>query len=221
MLLALWLSDGGHRVIHFEQGRDLIKGVVKESFDLVALDWMVPDMDGLAVLDWLRSRLDWPIPVLFVTQKDTEADVVSALEHGADDYMAKPVKRYELLARIHALGRRTGTGDDRKEDVLEFTPYRIDRIHRRVQRAGTKVSLTQKEYDLTLFLFRNSGRVVSRGHILESVWGRSAELNTRTVDTHVSRLRKKLDISPANGWQLSSIYQHGYRLERLPDPTDI
>ena len=138
---------------------------------------------------------------------------MQALQGGADDYMAKPVKRAEMLARIQSISRRsqgTGSGDD----VLEFLPYTLQRSTRSLKLNGESIEVTRKEFELTLFLFRNAGRVLSRGYILETVWGRSAEVNTRTVDTHISRLRRKLSIVPENGWRLSSIYQHGYRLEK-------
>ncbi len=212
-LVSLWLDEAGHQIIHFDSGREAVKGVVKESFDLLILDWMVPDMSGLEVLKWVRENVEWHIPVLFVTQRDTEEDVVSALESGADDFMTKPVKRMELLARINSIARRVGTVDE-ANTLVEFPPFVIDRAIRVVKSHDEEIELTQKEYELTLFLFRNAGRVLSRGHILETVWGRSSEVNTRTVDTHISRLRRKLGISPENGWKLTSIYQHGYRLER-------
>jgi two-component system response regulator RegX3 len=113
-----------------------------------------------------------------------------------------------------ALERRLSEIDD-TQNVIEVAPFRIDRVNRTVEAGDKKVELTQKECDLTVFLFKNVGRVLSRGHILESVWGRNPDINTRTVDTHISRIRSKLGIAPEIGWRLSSIYQHGYRLERL------
>jgi DNA-binding response OmpR family regulator len=98
---------------------------------------------------------------------------------------------------------------------MEFEPYRIDVNNRSVTVAGEPIKLTQKEYELIVFLFKNIGRVVSRSHLLESVWGTNPEINTRTIDTHMSRIRSKLGIAPENGWRLSSIYQHGYRLEKM------
>ncbi len=213
-LLELWLMEAGHRIVLYDDGQNAIRGISHESFDLLILDWLVPGMDGLEVLDWVRQHIDWPIPVLFITRRDSEGDVVTALEHGADDYMAKPVKRLEMLARIQAITRRTKTVKD-SHGIFEFAPYVINCARRQVEFEGDKVSLTEKEFDLALFLFQNSGRALSRGHILENVWGRSSAVVTRTVDTHISRLRRKLHISTQNGWLLTSIYQHGYRLERL------
>jgi DNA-binding response OmpR family regulator len=119
-----------------------------------------------------------------------------------------------MLARITALGRRAHPPAERA-DLLEIGDYRLSLQSRTVDWRGERVDLTHKEFDLALYLFRNVGRLLSRGQILESVWGTSAELNTRTVDTHVSRIRNKLHLLPERGWKLSAIYQHGYRLERL------
>jgi DNA-binding response OmpR family regulator len=154
------------------------------------------------------------MPVLFATARDAEEDVVAALTGGADDYVVKPLRRQELLARVDALGRRARAATPHAER-LEAGAIVIDLGRRVVTRNGEPVDLTQKDFDLAVFLFRNVGQLVSRGHILESVWGRSADLNTRTVDTHISRLRSKLGLTPEHGWRLSAIYQHGYRLEPL------
>ncbi|MDW3095042.1 MAG: response regulator transcription factor [Gammaproteobacteria bacterium] len=216
-LLKAWLEDADHNCTVFASGKDMTMSLLHESFDLLILDWLVPDMNGLEVLQWVRDSLDWRIPVLFITQKEKEEDVVQALQGGADDYMSKPVKRAEMLARIYSISRRSQQGTS--EDELEFIPYTLQRSSKTVKLNGENIEITRKEFELTLFLFRNAGRVLSRGYILETVWGRSAEVNTRTVDTHVSRLRRKLIIGPENGWKLTSIYQHGYRLEKSEMPT--
>ena len=212
------LEDAGHKCVVFGSGKIMTMALLHESYDMLILDWLVPDMNGLEVLKWVRESLDWKIPVLFITQKDEEEDVVQALQGGADDYMAKPVKRAEMLARIDSISRRSQqvNADD---DELEFTPYMLQRTSKTVKLNGENIEITRKEFELTLFLFSNVGRVLSRGYILETVWGRSAEVNTRTVDTHISRLRRKLSLGVENGWKLTSIYQHGYRLEKSELPN--
>ena len=214
VLFVEWLKNAGHTCEAYTASKPFIRAIKRESFDLLLLDWMVPEMSGLEVLNWVRENFDWRIPVVFVTAKDQEEDIVKGLEQGADDYIVKPAKQLELLARIQAVSRRASPVDE-SLPVLEFDPFSIDLHRHEVKRDGNPVEVTQKEYELIVFLFRNMGRVLSRGHILETVWGRNPDINTRTVDTHVSRIRTKLLIQPDMGWKLSSIYQHGYRLERL------
>ena len=137
------------------------------------------------------------MPVLFVTVRDSEQDIVFALEHGADDYMVKPVRRQELLARVHALLRRAYPSEEKKQ--LSFPPFEIDIQRGEVRKDGTRIDLTPKEFELTVTLFRNIGRLLSRGHLQETVWGRTGDLATRTVDTHVSQVRKKLDLRAGIG----------------------
>lgn len=218
-LIVHWLSEAGHNCTHFSGSRDFLRTTLRDSFDLLVLDWLVPDMTGLEVLKRLRQSAQSYTPVLFVTQKDREEDVVEALESGADDYMPKPVRQYELLARAKALGRRA-RGGRRVDEVPDVPPYDIDLKAKSISLNDEEVQLTHREFDLAYFLFNHAGRVVSRSHILESIWGmHGTELNTRTVDTHVSRLRKKLKFNAETGWKLSAIYQHGYRLEKVGEPT--
>ena len=215
ILLQAWIEDAGHKCVVFDSGKEITMSLLRESYDLLVLDWLVPDMNGLEVLKWVRDTIDWRIPILFITQRDAEENVVEALQGGADDYMAKPVKRAEMLARIESISRRNQAVST--DDELEFTPYMLNRNARTVKLNDENIEVTRKEFELTLFFFKNAGRVLSRGYILETVWGRSADVNTRTVDTHISRLRRKLAIGPENSWKLTSIYQHGYRLEKCDE----
>lgn len=216
-LFLEWLKGAGHTCEHFKSGKLFVRNIRHDSYDMLILDWMVPEIDGFEVLAWVRENFDWPIPVLFLTARDDEDDIVRALQQGADDYVVKPAKQRELLARITAVARRASAVDEAATQVA-MPPYLIDLANHAVYREGVRVEVTQKEYELIVFLFRNIGRILSRGHILESVWGRNPDVNTRTVDTHVSRIRGKLEITPESGWKLSSIYQHGYRLERPATP---
>jgi two-component system, OmpR family, response regulator RegX3 len=216
-LLRRWISDDGHDVHGWLSGREAMKQAGRESFDLFMLDWQVPDVSGAEVLKWLRANVSKTVPVLFVTVRDSEQDIVFALENGADDYMVKPVRRQELIARVRALLRRAYPVEEQKQ--LSFPPFEIDIQRSEVRKNGAKIDLTPKEFELTVTLFRNMGRLLSRGHLQETVWGRSADLATRTVDTHVSQVRKKLDLKPESGYRVVPVYNYGYRLERLDLPA--
>ncbi|MCH2189964.1 MAG: response regulator transcription factor [Gammaproteobacteria bacterium] len=214
-LLVAWLEEAGHQCTVHRDGNAFIRGYNKDSYDIVLLDWMVPSLSGLEVLKHMRSHLDNVVPVVFITQKDSEEDVVQALEAGADDYMTKPVRQLETMARVNAIARRMGFSDEYTPDNFDLPPYQLDSKSRQVKLNGRIVEMTQKEYEVTLFLFKNLGRVISRGHLLEMVWGTTSNLNTRTVDTHISRLRSKLMIEHQENWRLNSVYRHGYRLEQV------
>ena len=211
-LLRRWVVAAGHDVHGYLCGREAIRDAARESYDLWVLDWQVPDVSGLDVLDWIRANVSQRVPVLFVTVRDAEEDVVRALERGADDYVVKPPRRAELLARMAALLRRAYPQDD--EAVLSFPPYQFDVRKRTLTCDGRPVELTPKEYELALTLFRNLGRLLSRGHLHEAVWGRFGETQSRTVDTHVSQLRKKLGLTARSGYRIVPVYNYGYRLER-------
>jgi DNA-binding response OmpR family regulator len=218
-LVQFWLENAGHSCTHFADGREFVKHLRRESYDVLILDWMVPELSGIQALKTIRRDQDCSTPVVFVTQRDSEQDIVEALQAGADDYMTKPIRRLELLARVNAVVRRGLGGEWRDHALVELAPYRIDKANREIAIDGEPVALTQKEYELAVFLFQHVGEIVSRSHLLESVWGTSADINTRTVDTHASRIRSKLGLLPSNGWKLTSIYQHGYRLEPLFDSS--
>lgn len=212
-LIQSWLVAAGHDCHLFGNGRELIARAAHESFDLFLLDWQVPEISGEAVLRWVREHVTEPVPVMFVTGREAEADIVAALEQGADDYMKKPVTRAELLARVQSLLRRAYP--NQRPGTLDIESISFDLRLRTLTLAGAPVDLTQKEFDLALFLVQNIGRLLSRGHIQQSVWGNTVEIPSRTIDTHVSRIRTKLSLRPEGGFKLTPVYNYGYRLERL------
>ena len=211
-MLKSFLESAGHDCHAFTAGEALIKAVGRESFDMFMLDWEVPDLSGEEVLRWVRAHVATPVPVMFVTSRDAEADIISALSQGANDYMKKPVTRGELQARVEALRRRAYPQQD--AGVLEVGTFRFDRTNNEVRSSGAPVDLTQKEFELAWFLFQNLGRLLSRDHIQEAVWGRHMVASaSRSMDTHLSRLRIKLDLRLETGIVLTPVYNYGYRLE--------
>ncbi|MFO7188916.1 MAG: response regulator transcription factor [Pseudomonadota bacterium] len=215
-LVKLWLDGAGHVCHAFSRSRDFMRILTRDTFDLLLIDWELPDINGDRVLEWVRANVRQYVPVMFATARAEEEDICSILRAGADDYLVKPLRKNELLARVDALGRRSKPPLPNNEP-LRVGDFEIDFECRVLRRKGVPVLLTQKDFDLAVFLFRNVGNLLSRGHILETVWGRNPDLNTRTVDTHISRLRSKLGLTPENGWRLSAVYQQGYRLEPVAE----
>ena len=215
-MIQLWLEMGGHSCHPHLDAAGFQKDLKRSSFDLLILDWELGTSSGIEVLEWVRKQIDWRIPVLFMTARDSEEDIVYALEKGADDYIVKPASKAVTLARINALARRSGN-DNPQGELLEFGDLSINVGQSEVRVDGVPVELTDREFKLAVMLFTNVGRLISRDHLLENIWGITANIATRTVDTHVSRLRQKLHLTPEHGWQLKAIYQHGYRLEQLAD----
>lgn len=214
-LLRLWLEEDGHTVQWYRSGAELTRALHRDVPDVLLLDWLLPEGSGMDVLTWVRQSFLGQIPVIFITAQDKEEHVVSALAAGADDYLVKPARRRELAARIAAVGRRSGVGGV-AQGLSGTEPYVFDLGARSVSLDGEAIELTSKEFDLAVHLFNNTSRLVTRGILLERVWGRSSQaVSTRTVDAHISRIRKKLELDERHGWRLISIYQHGYRLERL------
>lgn len=213
-LLRLWLENAGYGCALFRNATDFRRRLGSEAVDLLLLDRSLPDASGLEVLAFIRQSSNASLPVIFLTASGEEADIIEGLAAGADDYVVKPPKQGELLARVAAVMRRRGADAD-GSDVLEIPPYRLDSQRRQIMVDGATVELTQREYELANYLFRRQGRIVSRDALLENVWNLAGDVTTRTVDTHISRLRKKLGLSGEHGWRLTAVYQHGYRIEQV------
>ncbi|WP_206956498.1 response regulator transcription factor [Trinickia acidisoli] len=211
------LHSNGHECELFRDGSQLIRRLKREHFDLLLLDWSLPGVSGHQVTIWARANLPERVPILFMTSRSLESDIVTALSAGADDYMIKPIRNGELLARIDALSRRAYPDATAAETTIEVGRYRIDPIRRACFLQETPIELTGREFDLVLLLFQHVGRVLSREHIGGTLWGQSQNAISRTLDTHMSRVRSKLQLRPDNGVRLTPVYGHGYRLEVIPD----
>lgn len=210
-LITHWLETAQHTVKSAVTLGEFIALLKRERFDGLLVDWMLPDGTGAEALDWVRQNLGWELPVIVVTARDDEDTVCTALKAGADDYVIKPPKPMELLARLSAVARRVNA---RELPVLRMGAYEIDITRQRLSVEGEPLTLTQKEFDLAAYLFQNPGKLLSRDHLLNKIWGIHADVDTRTVDTHVSRLRKKLKLEGSRGWRLVPVYGYGYRFDR-------
>ena len=202
----------GHCCQAYDSGREFLRILQRESFDMLVLDWSVPDLSGLEILHWVRSHEENRVPVLFVTNRADERDMIQVMDAGADDYMSKPYTIPSMLCRIHALLRRAYPCA-RKEGKVAFGAYEFDLCLRSVLVNGKPVDLTLKEFQLAHLLLSNEGRLLSRQHMIDLVWNTGAGVNSRTLDTHISQVRNKLNLRPENGYRLMSVYSMGYRLE--------
>jgi DNA-binding response OmpR family regulator len=208
------LTNAGFSCRSYRLSKDLLLEIKRESFDLLVIDWLLPDVPGLEVVRQVRAQHGFDLPILLLTARDSERDVIEALDSGADDYVVKSSRTGELLARVRALMRRKGAPVE-AERTFELGPFKLDLRTHDAWRGGEHVELTQKEFHLALLLLRNVGKPLSRGHIREVVWGRGTEVPSRTMDTHISRVRSKLDLRPESGFLLAPVYSYGYRLEQL------
>ena len=201
-LIRMSLEDAGYLCVCAEDGVQAADLLEERQFDLVLLDVMLPGIDGFELMDYIRPL---GIPVIFLTAKTDVNDKVKGLRLGAEDYLTKPFEILELLARVETVLRRYG----KEARLLRFEDVEADTLSRTVRKAGIPVKLTVKEYELLLLFLRNPGIALFRDRIYQLVWGGEYSGDSRTVDLHVQRLRKKLQ------WEgtLFAVYKIGYRLE--------
>ncbi|TJZ79505.1 response regulator transcription factor [Rhodococcus oryzae] len=212
--LAFLLRKEGFEATVVGDGPSALAEFDRSGADIVLLDLMLPGMSGTDVCKQLRARSG--VPVIMVTARDSEIDKVVGLELGADDYVTKPYSARELIARIRAVLRRGADNDsdnDGDDGVLEAGPVRMDVERHIVQVNGDTVMLPLKEFDLLEYLLRNSGRVLTRGQLIDRVWGADYVGDTKTLDVHVKRLRSKIEADPAKPEHLVTVRGLGYKLE--------
>jgi len=202
----------GYQTTSATNGQDGLSLALTDAPDLIVLDVMMPRMSGWDVCRELRRR-GVDVPVIMLTARGAEADRVLGLELGADDYVTKPFSLRELLARVHAVLRRPGPR--RKFEEFAFGDVRILLRGRQVFRAGREVRLTRKEFDLLVFLVGHRGEVVTRERLLDEVWGYERFPTTRTVDTHILKLRQKFEVNPDHPQWILTVHGQGYKFAAL------
>jgi two-component system response regulator RegX3 len=210
--LAFLLGREGYETAVAGDGRAALAEFDKGGADLVLLDLMLPGLSGTEVCRELRNRSS--VPIIMLTAKDSEVDIVVGLELGADDYVTKPYSSRELLARIRAvLRRRIEVADDGVDAVLEAGPVRMDIERHAVSVDGAEVAMPLKEFELLEFLLRNAGRVLTRGQLIDRIWGSDYFGDTKTLDVHIKRIRAKIEPDPSNPRHLVTVRGLGYRFE--------
>jgi len=211
--LAFLLRKEGFEATVVADGPTALAEFDRAGADIVLLDLMLPGMSGTDVCKQLRARSS--VPVIMVTARDSEIDKVVGLELGADDYVTKPYSARKLIARIRAVLRRGADADEFGADdgVLESGAVRMDVERHVVSVNGKPITLPLKEFDLLEYLMRNSGRVLTRGQLIDRVWGADYVGDTKTLDVHVKRLRSKIEADPANPVHLVTVRGLGYKLE--------
>ena len=209
--LSYLLRREGYEVAVAETGPSALAQFDKNGADLVLLDLMLPGLSGVDVCRQLRQRSS--VPVIMLTAKDSEIDKVVGLEIGADDYVTKPYSSRELLARIKAVLRRLSEPEELVPPTLESGPVRMDVERHTVTLDGTDKRLPLKEFELLEMFLRNPGRVLTRGQLIDRVWGSDYVGDTKTLDVHVKRLRAKLEANPAEPKLLTTVRGLGYKLD--------
>jgi two-component system response regulator RegX3 len=209
--LQFMLSREGFDVVLAADGAEGMKQFDAKNPDIVLLDLMLPEVSGTDVCKYIRTKSN--VPVIMLTAKDTEIDKVVGLELGADDYVTKPFSTRELLARIKAVLRRGSDLDLESVGAVEGGPIRMDVDRHALTVNGDPVSMPLKEFELLEFLMRNSGRVLTRGQLMDRIWGSDYVGDGKTLDVHVKRIRSKIEPDPANPVYLTTVRGLGYRFE--------
>jgi DNA-binding response OmpR family regulator len=209
----------GHSCACFRTGTSLLAGLRRETFDLILLDWNLPDASGFDLLRQIRATLSGPIGIIMLTSRSDKDDIAGALHAGADDYIVKPESAGVIAARVEAVLRRAvpGAPDER---LVRFDGYLFDRLTETITIGTESIPLSNKEFALALLFFENPHRAMSRGYLLETIWQSVSDLPTRTLDMHVSKIRTKLHLRPEKGYRIVALSGYGYRMERFPAGDD-
>ena len=210
--LDFMLGKEGYSVELAATGKEGLEKFDNVHPDVVLLDLMLPEVSGADICKYIRKKSN--VPIIMLTAKDTEVDKVVGLELGADDYVTKPFSTPELIARIRAVLRRgTAVPSDIDEDVIEAGPVKLDSARHRVQVNGKEVLMPLKEFEVLEYLMENSGRVLTRGQLMDRIWGSNYVGDGKTLDVHIKRLRAKIEDDPANPKLLHTVRGLGYKFE--------
>jgi DNA-binding response OmpR family regulator len=217
--LRLHLEDAGYRLHREANGQHAMAAIDRQRWDLVLLDLMLPGADGWEVCRHLRAR-HADVPVIMLSARSAEAHRVLGLELGADDYVAKPFSMLELVARIRALLRRIEQmrSTQATKQELQFGPFRLDIVRRELMRGETVLPLTLREFDLLHFLLKHPGRPFSRSELLQRVWGDGFDGYEHTVNSHINRLRSRIEDDPRDPQRVVTVWGVGYRFDLEPAP---
>jgi DNA-binding response OmpR family regulator len=208
------LQAAGHVCHAYKDGQELLAWLRRETAHMVILDWRVADASAAEVGASMRQKSPVRIPLLCITDCAGGADIDAALALGVDDYLIKPLRRGELLTRVQAQLRRAWPHQP-AAPWISFDDYAFEVQGGQLTNRGATISVTRKEFALALLLFQNLGQPLSRATILDTVWPDKAEVPTRSMDTHISRVRSKLGLRPEHGFRLAPVYSYGYLLERI------
>ncbi|MGS0891645.1 response regulator transcription factor [Burkholderia stagnalis] len=213
-IVAGWLRKAGYEPVVRHDGDSFVELVTNERVDVLLLDWDVPGKSGIEVMRWVRERFGAQLPIVMMTQHDGEDDIVHGLNNGADDYLIKPLRERELVARVNAQARKYYP-DAQQGKRIEIGRFVLDAAAHAALVDGAPVELSQREFDLALMLFENIGRIVPKDALIKRIWGGIDRKYDATLATYVSTLRTRLGLRSKNGLVISTIYNHGYRLERV------
>ncbi|MBR8333311.1 response regulator transcription factor [Burkholderia ambifaria] len=212
-VVAGWLDKAGYDTQVRHDGDSFIELVRTQRVDVLLLDWDVPGKSGIEVMRWARESFADALPIIMMTQHDGENDIVFGLNSGADDYLIKPLRERELVARVNAQARKYYPETQRAK-VVEVGKFALDVSAHAATVDGVPVDLSQREFDLALMLFESVGRIVSKDMMIKRIWGAVDRKYDATLATYVSKLRSSLGLRPKNGLVITTVYNYGYRLER-------
>lgn len=211
-ILRVYFEKADFEVVEAEDGQQALSRVEKEKPNIVLLDIMMPVMDGIQACEEIRKTYD--IPIIMLTAKDEDDDRILGLEKGADDYITKPFNAREVIARVKAVLRRSGGFQNLTDKMrISYEGLSIDRERMEVISYDHQVTFTTKEFELLWYLASAPGKVYSRNQLLESIWGYTYFGDTRTVDTHIKRIRQKLAIPKESVWDIATVWGVGYKFE--------